>query len=74
MSTVNFCTCTNRDCKRNPANHENGCTDCIELNLALRKIPVCFFNLADPNRTRNGFDFGEFARIVIENNQTLQNK
>ena len=29
-------------------------------------IPTCFFAAADPDRTWQGFDFEEFARIVTE--------
>ena len=61
-----FCTCERTSCPRHPTNHDQGCTPCIELNLALRKIPTCFFAAADPDRTWQGFDFEEFARIVTE--------
>ena len=67
MSNVqDFCTCTKTSCPRHPSNHSEGCSPCIELNLYLKKIPTCFFNAADPEKTYQGFDFEEFARIVTE--------
>lgn len=72
MRTVAFCTCANQACGRNPANHDQGCTPCIELNLALKKIPSCFFNIVDPSGMHKGFDFAEFARIVAENQASAQ--
>ena len=65
-SVSEFCTCTNNGCSRHPSNHSEGCTPCIELNLYLKKIPICFFNLVDPEKTHNGFDIEEFARIVTQ--------
>lgn len=72
MSIAGFCTCTNRECSRNPQNHDQGCTPCIELNLALKKIPSCFFNIADPAGTHKSFDFEEFARVVLADRQNRQ--
>ena len=73
MSNIKeFCTCTNTGCSRHPSNHSEGCTPCIELNLYLKKIPTCFFNLVDPEKTHNGFDIEEFARIVTEKSNANQ--
>lgn len=47
METPHFCTCPVGKCSRHPANHNNGCSPCIEHNLKKGKIPACFFRMVD---------------------------
>ena len=39
-----FCTCTDRTCPLNPANHSKGCDPCIQKCLKQGEIPSCFFH------------------------------
>ena len=48
LEEAHFCTCAKHDCPVNPHNPKNrgrglGCDGCIKMNLALGKIPSCFF-------------------------------
>ena len=61
-----FCTCGDRDCPFNPANHDGGCSLCIAKNLGLREIPSCFFRLADPDYSGGSYFFEDFARLVLD--------
>ncbi len=61
-----FCTCTDLKCPLHPTNHDRGCSPCIASNLKDREIPSCFFNLADPDGTREEYHFEDFAEAVIK--------
>ena len=61
-----FCTCTDFACPFNPANHEKGCTACIEKNLRGHEIPCCFFRDLGYPRTSEGWRYEDFANLVLE--------
>jgi len=63
---VEFCTCGDLDCPNHPNNHDQGCTPCILKNLNEGEIPSCFFNVADPERKREGYFFENFAKVVLD--------
>lgn len=44
MNAQELCTCKNIKCKLHPANHDLGCTPCIEKNLKADEMPNCFFD------------------------------
>ena len=37
-----FCPCRNTACRCHPANHDQGCSLCIEKELRKHEIPSCF--------------------------------
>lgn len=61
-----FCTCGDRACPLNPANHQKGCAPCVAKCLAQREIPNCFFHLLDLPGKPAGYTFRDFARLVLE--------
>lgn len=66
MSKVEFCTCGDLNCPNHPNNHDQGCTPCILKNIREKEVPTCLFNVADPERKREGYHFEDFARVVLE--------
>ncbi len=66
--TVEFCTCTDRECPFHPVNHDQGCTPCIAKNLKEGEISSCFFNSVDPMKTaeRGRYSRGDFVRVVMD--------
>lgn len=68
MNARNFCTCQNKKCKMNPANHDEGCDLCIEINLKGNTIPRCFFHkvMGDDVSSIKTWSFKEFADKVNE--------
>lgn len=65
-NTVEFCTCSDRNCPNNPVNHEAGCTPCIEKNLACGEIPSCFFNALGKPKKGTGYSYEAFAHTVLD--------
>ncbi len=61
-----FCTCGDRACPMNPANHDRGCSPCIAKNLREREIPSCFFNLVGYPENAGSYRFEDFARAVLK--------
>ncbi|MDO4484893.1 MAG: DUF6485 family protein [Clostridia bacterium] len=61
---VPFCTCTDTACPNHPTNHQDGCTRCIEKNLANGEIPSCFFKLVNPSYHGPGYYYKDFAEVV----------
>ena len=60
-----YCTCRDRACPMNPVNHDKGCTPCINKNLALGRIPNCFFNkVTDDLDSVDSFTIEGFAAEV----------
>ncbi|MDF2543050.1 MAG: hypothetical protein K0S47_2768 [Herbinix sp.] len=60
-----FCTCSARDCKFHPVNHESGCDLCIQKNLKAGEIPGCFFRLVSEDLSElNEFTIESFADFV----------
>lgn len=59
-----MCTCTDTNCPNHPANHESGCTKCIEKNLREREIPSCFFHALNTGNAQHGYSYEEFMRMV----------
>ena len=47
-----FCTCTDRTCPLNPANHSKGCDLCIQKCLKLGKFPAASSMLLAAGRGR----------------------
>ncbi|MCI8341720.1 MAG: hypothetical protein HFE62_00680 [Firmicutes bacterium] len=62
-----FCTCTDLKCKFNPANHDKGCSFCVEKCLKLNEIPSCFFKIVKKDGKPKGYSFKDFAETVLEN-------
>ncbi len=60
-----YCTCKDLKCPLNPANHNKGCTPCIQKNLKLREIPSCFFNLVGDAGSLDSFYIEDFAEFVL---------
>lgn len=60
------CTCENHSCKLHPANHDKGCTPCIQANLKTRDTPACFFHLLPGAGQRGGDTFEDFAGAVLD--------
>jgi hypothetical protein len=67
VTANDFCSCTDVQCPLNPVNHDSGCDLCINKNLGLKELPVCFFKKAtnDPHATDQGSSFEHFAKIVL---------
>ncbi len=61
-----FCTCSDRACPMNPANHDRGCSPCIAKNLREREIPSCFFNLVGYPENAGSYHFEDFAGAVLK--------
>ena len=61
---VPFCTCQDRSCPFNPANHDKGCTLCIAKNLREREIPNCFFDAVGYPKPTPDWHFEDFALLV----------
>lgn len=61
-----FCTCKDVACPFNPANHDKGCSLCIQKNLKQREIPSCFFHLAGSTEKRASYSFEDFAEVVLK--------
>ena len=60
-----FCTCNDRTCPLHPANHNEGCSLCMEKNIKKREIPSCLFHAANGYPSKNGYSFEAFAEIVL---------
>ena len=61
-----FCTCQNTACRCHPANHDQGCSLCIEKELRKGEIPSCFFNLViQPGEPVEDCSIQAFARRVL---------
>ena len=60
-----FCTCKDHACPFHPSQHEQGCTLCVQKNLAAREIPSCFFHLLEKTYTGKEYSFLDFARAVL---------
>ncbi|MBQ9423165.1 MAG: hypothetical protein IJU32_06260 [Pyramidobacter sp.] len=60
-----MCTCADKSCPFNPANHDRGCTPCIAKNLAAGEIPSCFFNAVSTSRTPRGYRMEDFAEFIL---------
>ena len=58
-----FCTCKDTKCPLHPTNHDKGCSLCIAKNIKQREIPSCLFNVADPDKKRQGYSFEDFANL-----------
>ena len=61
-----FCTCTHRSCKLHPANHDGGCSPCIEKNLKTGESPACYFNLLRHPEQRENDSILAYAKAVLE--------
>jgi len=60
-----FCTCADRACPLNPANHDKGCDLCVQKCLKLGEIPSCFFNaICDTERPEGGYTYRGFAAFA----------
>ncbi len=59
-----FCTCADRACPLNPANHEKGCDLCIQKCLQLGEIPSCFFNAVTTAERPEAYTYQGFAKFV----------
>ncbi len=59
-----FCTCTDTKCPCHPANHDLGCTLCVQKNLRQREIPVCFFRSIDCEKPTPDWHYEDFAALV----------
>lgn len=61
-----FCTCRDRACPMNPANHDKGCTPCVAKCLREGEVPSCFFNAVTPYRGPDAdYSYVGFARAVL---------
>lgn len=68
MANVPFCTCDDRSCPYNPANHDRGCTPCIAKNLREHEVPTCLFRAVAPDKLPEDADdwsWESFARHVL---------
>ncbi|WP_461205458.1 DUF6485 family protein [Clostridium sp. DL1XJH146] len=67
MKDVKFCTCGDLKCPNHPANHEEGCTLCIEKNLRKKEIPSCFFKMVNEDiSNQKEFTFEAFAEFLYK--------
>jgi hypothetical protein len=67
-----FCTCNKATiCQLHPANHEKGCTPCIEKNLRTKEIPGCFFRLIEgyEEADTGNYHLEDFAKLVLGSNK-----
>ena len=60
-----FCPCRDRACPLHPANHDKGCSLCMEKNIKNREVPSCLFNAANGYPSKNGYSFEAFASLVL---------
>lgn len=60
-----LCTCKDHQCPFNPVNHDQGCTPCIQKNLALGEIPSCFFNAVGGTQGLTSYFYKDFAQRVL---------
>ncbi len=65
MEAREYCTCGDKACPLNPANHDKGCDLCIQKNLKLGEIPSCFFNAVGNASDFDSFKYEDFARLVL---------
>lgn len=65
MEKKHFCTCTDTSCPMNPANHDQGCTLCIEKNLKAGEIPSCFFVAVSGHDRQGSYIYEDFAGEVM---------
>lgn len=63
---VPFCACGDTSCPYNPANHEMGCTPCIEKNLREGEIPSCFFKAVSGRTDQGSYHYIDFANKVLK--------
>ena len=69
-----FCPCRNTSCRCHPANHDQGCSLCIEKELRKHEIPSCFFDLViGPGETVEDCSMEAFARRVLERETAKDN-
>ena len=69
-----FCHCRNTACRCHPANHDQGCSLCIEKELRKHEIPSCFFDLViGPGETVEDCSMKAFARRVLERETAKDN-
>lgn len=62
-----FCTCRDKQCPLNPANHDKGCTPCVAKCLQDGELPSCFFNAVTPYRGPDAdYSYMGFARVMLE--------
>ena len=66
-----FCTCTDHDCPRHPANHQRGCSLCVAHCLKHGEIPSCFFNAVDSAKEHGIFTYKEFAEAVMRKEKSV---
>jgi hypothetical protein len=59
-----YCTCTDLNCPNHPANHDQGCSLCIQKNLKLKEIPGCFFNSIRCEKPTSEWHYQDFAALV----------
>lgn len=70
-----FCPCRNIKCRCHPANHDSGCSPCIEKELRKREIPSCFFDLViEPGEQVEDCSIEAFALRVLEGRNTAEPK
>ena len=61
-----FCTCRDKKCPLNPANHDKGCTPCVAKCLREGELPSCFFNAVTPYRGPDAdYSYMGFARVML---------
>ena len=61
-----FCTCRDKKCPLNPANHDKGCTPCVAKCLQDGELPSCFFNAVTPYRGPDAdYSYLGFARVML---------
>ena len=61
-----FCTCRDKQCPLNPANHDKGCTPCVAKCLRDGELPSCFFNAVTPYRGPDAdYSYMGFARVML---------
>lgn len=67
---ADFCTCQDKKCPLNPANHDKGCTPCVAKCLREGELPSCFFNAVAPYRGPDAdYSYEGFARLLLERTQ-----
>ena len=66
INAKELCTCKNIKCKLHPANHDMGCTPCIEKNLRMDEMPNCFFDKIDPEHKRKGTSTKDYAQCLLK--------
>lgn len=75
--TAAFCTCRDKKCPLNPANHDKGCTPCVAKCLQDGELPSCFFNAVTPYRGPDAdYSYLGFARVMLgmEKAQTVHSE